>query len=105
MKTLGLKVKMDQIPDMELTDTSMMNELEKKLLKSLPLFMIYRELSVFCAKNSMIPKNYLTGEVFDYIHFTEEDWNIHKWPYILYAKLKQDIYKECKHSAFTPNYF
>lgn len=96
---------MDDMPGAVLPDTTLMTYSEQKLLKSFPLFTVYRELSVFCEKNGLIPKSYLSGEVFDFIHFTEDDWSTHKWPYVLYAKLKQDIYKECKSSAYTQNYF
>lgn len=105
MKTLGIVVLMEDIPPMDLPNTAVMTELEKKLLKFFPQFSVYRELGAFSEKYKLDPKDYLTGEVFDFIYFGDPDWEYYKPAYVLYSKIKQDLFCECKQAPYTENYF
>jgi hypothetical protein len=82
-----------------------MPDYEKVLLKNFPQFSLYRNLGEFVEKYKLIPSEMITGKFKDFEYLTNQDWEVAKWSFYLYLKVRMDLEDECTHEAIKEGFF
>ena len=80
-------------------------EYERVLLKNFPLFSVYRNISEFVQKYNIYPCDVITGKFKDFEYLLSKDWEVVKWSYYLYLKVRMDIEDECEIENMKEGFF
>ena len=103
-RDMTLAVRMEPFPPVEVPSLDL-PEAEITLLKDLPQIKLYHTLADFSSRHSLDPVKFIQGEVSDYEHLVDRDWQAAKWTFYLYSKVKLDVQAECEDAKFTDHYF